>query len=484
MLFADLIPTYRLFDNIGEPIVVIDREGRIKYKNDFALKLFNKNQIGDIIRLNLDFVQDWEEFYQLVKSDKKKQHSAIVKNELQELVHLRTNIVKIDPANLFLIRLLTVTYDSPQQLLKKNIYNNLLNVFNEYTMPVILSDFDGTVIATNHAFQQFQTIHLKINTFENMNKLFEVFFIPPETLSGYYQSIRMEYVGEIILSTDLNQTLKLATIFNSELNILITTIVQHVVEHEESGSLDAGLKMLGESTAKILHEINNPLATLKGYLELIIQKSEFNQSYLQIIQQEVKRIESLTKDLLFLSNPKINLYEPINIVTLIDEVVKFFESKLKSIHCSVLHYVDIPESATILGNHVRLKQVFINLIKNSIEALETVRYDRKLEIKLTEESNSIIIVVKDNGPGIKKEDSAKVFESFYSTKEKGSGLGLSISKQLIEEHRGTLTLLSTEQQGTSFSIRLPLQRINNQPNFNHTLSADYSNFDNRINISL
>ena len=190
---------------------------------------------------------------------------------------------------------------------------------------------------------------------------------------------------------------------------------------------DLGIRLLGENTAKILHEINNPLTSLKGYVDLMVKKEEFNISYLNIIQQELQKIEVLTSDLLKLSNPRNDKYESISIISVVEECIDLISVEARRNDCEIFLHIDVEEDSFIFVNKTRIQQVIINIIKNSIEAIG-MNNRGVMNIDITKVLNQFRVSISDNGPGISKENLNKIFNSFFTTKDGGTGLGLSISK--------------------------------------------------------
>ena len=291
-------------------------------------------------------------------------------------------------------------------------------------------------------------------------QLFDQFDYSPDDLTNYYKSIGQNNFGELPLKYKNNNEctkVKVFSVVYKDLKVLITTIsVQENLANTSQAPTDLGMRLLGESTAKILHEINNPLTSLKGYLELMMKKSEFNLSYLNIIQQELQKIELLTSDLLYLSNPRNDLYESIPIISLVEDCIELLSIDARQNECEIFLHVDVGQDSYIFANRSRIQQVVINILKNSIEAIGLYNKMGTINIVIMKVLNRYKISISDNGPGIKKENLEKIFNTFFTTKESGTGLGLSISKQLIEEHKGQLIVQSEEGTGTTFSIYIPV----------------------------
>ena len=211
-------------------------------------------------------------------------------------------------------------------------------------------------------------------------------------------------------------------------------------------------KQIRMSLFKITHEIKNPIAVIKGYLDMLdIENKKQVKRYIPIIKSETDRILTILQD--FLSLNKMNLdIDIMDINMLIEDVIFKLNDVLKEKNIKVnLNLID--DEIYIYGDYNRLSQVFINVIKNSIEAIEK---KGKIDIvsKITE--NKLEISIIDNGVGISKEFISKIKEPFYTTKNSGSGLGVSLIYEIVEAHKGNVFYKSEYNKGTKVIIKLPL----------------------------
>ncbi len=213
-------------------------------------------------------------------------------------------------------------------------------------------------------------------------------------------------------------------------------------------------KKLYESLFKITHEIKNPLAVCKGYLDMfdINNKAKANK-YINIINQEVDRTLLLLKD--FSSACKLDINTScMDINMLLMDVCDEASLLMKSIK---FNYKISENEVYIEGDYNRLKQVFINILKN---AKESVTKNGKVSLWTEVEKENFIIYVKDNGEGISKEDLEKIGTAFYTTKKNGTGLGVCFSREIVEKHGGKLEYTSSNK-GTTAKVTLPLKKTSN-----------------------
>lgn len=205
------------------------------------------------------------------------------------------------------------------------------------------------------------------------------------------------------------------------------------------------------SLFKISHEIKNPLAVCRGYLDMMSEANYKNyKKYLPIINSEINRTLFLMDDFLDYTKLKINK-EDVDIVYLLEEIEEEFKPILKN--KNVKYLSNLPDDEIYLNlDYNRMKQVFVNVFKNSIEASKG---DEIINLNLVESNNNITITIEDNGEGMSSETLSKIGEAFYTTKERGTGLGVSLSKEIIKLHGGEMRYTSSIGKGTTVYITLP-----------------------------
>lgn len=235
----------------------------------------------------------------------------------------------------------------------------------------------------------------------------------------------------------------------------VSFTARDITEHNKTAELlrkSDRLSIIGQLAASVAHEIRNPLTALKGFLQLLATGEKDN-PYYPIMLDEINRIEMITNEFLVLSKPQAKAYnlnrmEDIlwRVITLAQiqglmnqvEIKTAFESHLPAVKC----------------NQNQIMQVFLNIIKNAIEAMPgggTITISLK-----THEPGYLLVQVKDEGSGIPVDRIPNLGEPFYSTKEKGTGLGLLISYKIIEEHLGKIEISSEIGMGTTVNISLPV----------------------------
>jgi len=221
------------------------------------------------------------------------------------------------------------------------------------------------------------------------------------------------------------------------------------------------LSRLGQIAAGKVHEIKNPLSTVRGYLQFLKQKvangDKVKLHSFDIALQEIDRTNELINSLLILSKQPTTEVKRIHLNDLLDEVVQLFQHQLLMNNITFIQNID--EELWVNGVENHLKQILINLFLNAIDAVSAKNEDSQITLYAKEEGNNITIEIEDNGIGISQKDIAKLSIPFFTTKETGTGLGLSVTYKLIEEHDGTIKVFSEIGQGTIFTIQLPSARV-------------------------
>jgi signal transduction histidine kinase len=215
------------------------------------------------------------------------------------------------------------------------------------------------------------------------------------------------------------------------------------------------LRLVNQLAAGIAHEIRNPLTAIHGYIQLLIKKNQYppQKEHLAILFAETERIERLVSEFQMLAKPQTAaVYETVDVGRSIADTVLLMESQ--AINQSVsLEYIHPTGPCFCYGNAEQLKQVWINLVRNAFEAVLT---GGKVRIAVHSTAENIIVTVYDNGCGIPEETLINLGTPFFTTKTGGTGLGLSICFSIIGQHDGKIEVQSDSNQGTTFSVYLPL----------------------------
>jgi len=224
------------------------------------------------------------------------------------------------------------------------------------------------------------------------------------------------------------------------------------------------MRALGDMTAGVAHELNNPMMGILNYIQYAIKHTdEEARHYRPLVdaEREVQRCQDIITNLLTFSRMKAEGEEDFDIEKvseLCQRIVKLHAYKLRNFNINVIE--EYPEDEPAIPLKVnKLQQVILNFVTNAVFAMKE-RETRDLTLAITVNLTTVTLIIKDSGTGMDGETLDKIFEPFFTTKKtgEGTGLGLSVSKSIIEEHQGTLTCQSELGVGTSFMVTLPLER--------------------------
>ncbi|WP_435531311.1 PAS domain S-box protein [Pseudoneobacillus rhizosphaerae] len=213
------------------------------------------------------------------------------------------------------------------------------------------------------------------------------------------------------------------------------------------------LAAVGQLAAGVAHEIRNPLTSMRGYTEFLSldETDPQRKEFLDIILDEIERVNNIVEEFMVLAKPKAIELEEKNIIPVIKNVVSMleFEARKRNVR---LHLECQEEIIQVECDENRLKQVFLNFIKNGIEAMPN---GGDLIVRTSINNQNVQISIQDTGVGISEEKLKKLGEPFYTTKKNGNGLGLMVSFKIIESHNGRVYVESELNKGTTFNILLP-----------------------------
>ncbi|WP_423802253.1 PAS domain S-box protein [Neobacillus sp. SAB-20_R2A] len=291
-----------------------------------------------------------------------------------------------------------------------------------------------------------------------------LYFIHPDYHQEVKERIQTVSNGETVDFRDYKVIRQDGSVFDAEIKGIPTffnnhyaqhVIIRDITERKKTQELllnSEKLTIAGQLAAGIAHEVRNPLTAIKGFLQLMERKME-DQTYFGIIESEIDRIELILSELLVLAKPQDVKFESVYLPALIEDIKTLIDTQAIMNNVSI-EVVNTNGPITIKGDKNQLKQVFINFLKNAIEAMPNGG-SCIIEMKAIGE-NKVQIFFKDTGDGIPPHILKRMGEPFFTTKENGTGLGIMISKQIIENHHGTVHFWS-DKKGTIIEVTLPLQ---------------------------
>jgi signal transduction histidine kinase len=217
---------------------------------------------------------------------------------------------------------------------------------------------------------------------------------------------------------------------------------------------------VGEVAAMVAHEIRNPLTSIGGFARAVMrdmgktEKTETNRRFLNIILEEVKRLERIVTEILGFIRPLTMKFTATNLHEVIDQTFSMMAGEIDETKVIVTrdYQSDLP---LVWADADQIRQVLLNLFRNAIHAM---RNEGMLSVITETVEDQVKIYIADTGEGIRAEHIEKLFNAFFTTKASGSGLGLTICMQIIRGHGGSIEVDSREGEGSTFIITLPVRR--------------------------
>lgn len=289
----------------------------------------------------------------------------------------------------------------------------------------------------------------------NINLLLYIFIF----IKSIILSIEMFYFS----TNNYNFIINTINIFFKMFSFYLSSyfVLKFLLRGEEIMNLNTAIKelekekVLRTSLFKMTHEIKNPIAVCKGYLDMLdINNKKKVEKYIPIIKSEIERTLTMMDDYLEYTKIKVNM-DIGDIYMLIDEVINSLDLFFKENNIELK--LDIPDDELYLNiDYNRIKQVLVNILKNSSEAYDDKKDKMIIKINTKKRNNYFELIIEDNGIGMDQETLNQVTDLFYTTKTHGTGLGTSLSKEIIDLHHGKIKYDSILGIGTKVTIDLPL----------------------------
>jgi PAS domain S-box-containing protein len=240
--------------------------------------------------------------------------------------------------------------------------------------------------------------------------------------------------------------------------ILVDDITQRIRLEEQLAQTEK-LTSLGLLAAGVAHEVNTPLAVISNYIQMLAKQMSTSDPRQQLIEKVVKqtfRASEIVNNLLNFSRTGAAEFTEVNLNVVVEETLSLVAHPFKTAHVQVTRNLQ-QELPPVLGSNNKLQQVFLNLLMNARDAMPS---GGMVEVRTASNNGSVEIEISDTGSGIPRENLHRIFDPFFTTKSsgRGTGLGLSVSYGIIQEHSGKVDVRSTQGKGTSFRIEFPSAR--------------------------
>lgn len=335
--------------------------------------------------------------------------------------------------------------------------------FDQAKDSIAVFDLDNTIIEVNHAFEEMYGWSRE----EVIGKSIQL--VPPENQAAADIRHREVLKGISYHSLETQDMKKDGTYFDVQITlspiydhdcklVALSAISRDISYKKEAEKLlvqSEKLKLAGEIAAGVAHEVRNPMTVVSGFIQMMNKdKDHPYYEYTKLIQSEIERINYIMSEFLVLAKPHAIVQKKYNFIHTLEDIIMLFQAEL-NLNGIILTKQILIKNPFLFGEENLMKQMLINIFKNAIEATTE---NGHIDISLVEQQAGIMTLkIKDNGIGMDATTLERLFDPFFTTKERGTGLGMMISKKIITEYGGHIFLESEKEKGTTVTIELPHQ---------------------------
>ncbi|MCI4135662.1 sporulation two-component system sensor histidine kinase KinE [Bacillus vallismortis] len=452
-----------IFENAMDAIIIWSNDGRIVKANQSACKIFELPMNLLLKRKLCDFLVHSQRKYSITKK-KYAKYGEIREEMLFQMGNGQFKELEFTSKRTILENQhLTILRNvSDRKRMEKELRESELKfrkVFNGSMDGNVLFDNQYRIIDANPLASKI--LGLSHEEIKKHSLLDIIFSYDIENLASPARQINFDEMDNeipFLLSSSDNRKLEFSFKRNiiQNMNLAIFKDVTERKELEERLRKSDTLHVVGELAAGIAHEIRNPMTALKGFIQLLKGSVAGDYAlYFNVITSELKRIESIITEFLILAKPQAIMYEEKHVTQIMRDTIDLLnaQANLSNVQMHLDLMDDIPP---IYCEPNQLKQVFINILKNAIEVMPD---GGNISVTIrTLDQDHVLISLKDEGVGMSEDKVRRLGEPFYTTKERGTGLGLMVSYKIIEEHQGEIMVESEEGKGTVFHLTLPVRQ--------------------------
>ncbi|ASS90787.1 PAS domain-containing sensor histidine kinase [Aeribacillus pallidus] len=442
-----------IFENALDAILIWDHFGNIIRANQWACRIFEL-PFDELLKSNLmRFINANDPKFLQVK-DKYLKSGAIreelmfyMPNGQKKQLEFTSKYNPKEKTHMTILRNISDRKRMEKELRESE--QKFRNVFNGAMDGILLFNDDWLIVDANPAAMQILGLTQDQIGRDCIFRFFPIHFKSDWKMDGLTKefAITVKNKQERILECSFKRHII------ENMNLVIFRDITERKEIEERLRKSDTLNVVGELAAGIAHEIRNPMTALKGFIQLLQGSIKEDYSmYFNVITSELKRIESIIDEFLILAKPQAVRFEQKNIVKIMKDTIELLNAQAILVNVQIhLDYGEVPD---LFCEPNQLKQVFINILKNAIEVMPN---GGNIYVSITkEDDHRVQISIQDEGPGIPKNKLKRLGEPFYTTKERGTGLGLMVSYKIIKEHNGKIDVKSKVGYGTTFYISLPI----------------------------
>jgi PAS domain S-box-containing protein len=478
-----------LFDNIQEGLFFCTSEGRFLVVNNALVNMLGYRTADELLRVNLfqtlavdpDFRDSCEAAAE--QSGILRNHEEVLRRKDGSWIYTLQNILAVRDAAGRALQYRGLMLDITEQksfevqLKRERDFNK--NILNNTQSMILVLDTAGLISYANR-----RCYEMGFRERDLMGRRLPEFIAPArrneltETLKAAMRGVTAENVELPFLranGTTGQYSLSLSPMRDErgEINSLAVVmtdvtdaaVLQAKLMHTEK------MAAVGQLVSGVAHEVNNPLAAILGFTDLLLENPDVPGSAreeLKIILQEAQRTKTIIQNLLSFARRQPSQREAVQINTVVQQTLQLRSYDFANHGIEVVEQLD-ENLPAVVGDAHELQQVFLNILNNAYDAVQETGRPGRIEIQTAQTGEHVEIRFRDNGPGIGDQD--RIFEPFFTTKEvgKGTGLGLSICYGIVRAHRGEISCANnSDVPGSTFTVRLPatvgrLAVENNQP---------------------
>ncbi|WP_182914168.1 PAS domain S-box protein [Paenibacillus sp. 1011MAR3C5] len=454
--------------------VFVEQNGEFVYLNPYLVKMLGY-QAEEMLGRKIEEIVDEDELHTLrdshffVHDHGQKQFPFRVKGKHKDgsTIYLEGNssIITFDGQEALLgtVQDVTMKYEREQLLLQNaKLYQRIMMCMPE---PIVITHNERVLYVNRHAMELvgvtddscivgrnlFDYIHENDREHVRGKLSWTISMDEPTSFS----EARIVLSGGRVLEVEASNI----SIDNYMGKRVVLSVIRDLTERkrsEERMLRSEKLSVIGQLAAGVAHEIRNPLTALKGFTQLLRTKYRDETTYFQIMEGELDRINLIVNEFMTLAKPHLSPFQPGNMDAILQSVVSILDTQAILMNVEIIYRLQ-GELPLTNCNENQLKQVFVNVIKNAVEAMpDGGKVMITAQTMETLNGSSIHIQVKDEGQGIPQELIRRLGEPFVTTKEKGTGLGLMVSTRILEAHHGTMHIQSAPNEGTTVDISLPV----------------------------
>ncbi|AOV08418.1 PAS domain-containing sensor histidine kinase [Sporosarcina ureilytica] len=444
-----------LLKDVNKPLAVVDLSGTIYKANHRFIESFGIGQQSNIRDVIAE--QSLLTMNDMLKQISDKKRMTV---EIQMKLHKDQCCVKV-----------SVLYDETASKVimlfdlslinKKRLDIHWGSAFIQSDSLFIISDQEGIIKDMNELSIELFDISHEYFIGKTIDHVLELFSEKTLKIEKFKQQIaeegHIETIQQYIHPSEHIRYYKIASFKDDETNLILTKITDFTEKTMLKQQLahKGSLLEVGQLAASIAHEIRNPITTLKGFTQLLkATANDETLKYLNVIDDEIQRMELILSEMLFLSKPSSFEKEIISVHTLLSDIIRVIYPKATLESIMIVQDFEFEGEPSLFAEEGKLKQVLLNLLKNGLEAMQP---GGTLSIYTKKSGqNKINIVIEDTGKGIDENHLKQIFMPYFTTRSSGTGLGLPFVLKTVEDQGGTISVTSELGKGTKFILSFPI----------------------------